>query len=89
MNKKLTGEGRVGEGEGRGRRRARRGGGRGGERGGEEGMEGKEVRGRIPCLSTNLLILKMQRSDIVETCNFARRGKGMRCSTVPNFKSMP
>ena len=54
MNKKLTGEGRVGEGEGRGRRRARRCGGRGGERGGEKGMEGKEVRGRIPCLSTNL-----------------------------------
>ena len=55
MNKKLTGEGRVGEGEGRGRRRARRGGGRGGERGGEEGMEGKEVRGRIPCFSTKLV----------------------------------
>ena len=53
MNKKLKGEGR---GESRGGRGGEgdEGGKRGRWRGGEEGMEGKEVRGRIPCLSTNL-----------------------------------
>ena len=60
MNKKLKGEGRVGEGERRGKGEGegeRRGGG--GGRGGEEGMEGKELRGRIPWLSTSLVYIHL------------------------------
>ena len=52
MNKKLKGEGRGGEGKKRGESERER------RKEGMEGLEGKEVRGRIPCLSTKLVICR-------------------------------
>ena len=69
--------------------------GGGGERGGEgeEGVEGKEVRGRIPCLSTNLLYcgstdssFQAESNDTLHDGHFKIFGSGLAPSSATCVK---